>query len=74
MNLGGFNVKSGGVTMKNGGLIMKNCGLTGFNALLYGVIKHGWLENPRPEWRLLAGQITDTWSIFQQAMFDHRKV
>ena len=39
-----------------------------------GVIKHGWLENPRAEWRFLARKITDRWSIFQHAMFDDWKV
>ena len=35
-----------------------------------GVIKHGWLENPRTQWRYLARKINDIWSIFQHAMFD----
>ena len=28
------------------------------------VIKHGWLENPRAEWRFLARKITDFYSPF----------
>ena len=34
-----------------------------------GVIKHGWLENPRTEWRFHR-KIMNKWSIFQHAMFD----
>ena len=37
------------------------------------VMKH-WLENPRLEWRFLARKITQKQSIFQQAMFDYRRV
>ena len=38
------------------------------------VIKHGWVENPRTEWRFLARKITDNWSILQHTMFDYRRV
>ena len=33
-----------------------------------------WLENPRTEWRLIARKISDKWSIFQQAIFDYRRL
>ena len=35
---------------------------------------HGWLENPRAEWRFLARKISYKSSIFQQTMFDYRRV
>ena len=35
---------------------------------------HGWLENPRTEWRFLVRTIIDKWSIFQHAMFDYQSV
>ena len=34
----------------------------------------GWLENPRTEWRFLARNIADKWSLFQYAMLDYRTV
>ena len=37
-------------------------------------IKHGQLENPRTQWRFLAGKITCKQSISQHAMFDYRMV
>ena len=30
----------------------------------YLEIKHGWLENPRTEWRFLNRKITHEWSMF----------
>ena len=38
------------------------------------VIKHGLLENPLTEWRFIARNIIDKWSIFQQARFDYRRL
>ena len=35
---------------------------------------HGWMENPRTQWRILARKIVDKWSIFQHAMFDYWRV
>ena len=37
-----------------------------------GVIKHGWLENPRTELRFLARKINYRWSIFLHTIFDYR--
>ena len=39
-----------------------------------GVIKHGWLENPRTEWRFQCENHWEKWWICQQAMFVYRRV
>ena len=51
-----------------------------FHGSLWGIpssfIKHGWLENPRTQWRFLGRKITDSCGrfILQQTMFDYRRV
>ena len=38
------------------------------------VIRHGWLEHPRSEWRFLARKITYVYGLFSIAMFDYGRV
>ena len=39
-----------------------------------GVIKNGWLENRRTEWKFLARKITYLYGPFSIAMSDYRRV
>ena len=39
-----------------------------------GFIKRGWLEDPRIEWRFYEEMNVFLWCIFQETMFEYRRV
>ena len=62
----------GNLSINIGKPVTNGCKILG-KRIPSGVIKHGWMENPRSEWSFFLKN-TDFYGPFSSAMFDYRRV